>query len=103
MEGGQAMEDDNIISLIYDKKNTDEMFNLKDEELDSWKEKIEQTRKELFDLVNSKLYPKYLNRFTKLMLDLEDAKSEAFFIQTQLYYKEGFKDGAKLSKELNAE
>jgi len=97
------MEDDNIISLIYDKKNTDERFNLKDEELDSWKEKIEQTRKELFDLVNSKLYPKYLNRFTKLMLDLEDAKSEAFFIQTQLYYKEGFKDGAKLSKELNAE
>jgi len=97
------MEDDNIISLIYDKKNTDERFNLKDEELDSWKEKIEQTRKELFDLVNSKLYPKYLNRFTKLMLDLEDAKSEAFFIETQLYYKEGFKDGAKLLKELNAE
>ena len=69
----------------------------------SWKEKIEQTRKELFDLVNSKLHPKYLNRFTKLMLDLDDAKSEAFFIETQLYYKEGFKDGAKLSKELNAE
>ena len=102
MEGGQAMDDDNIISLIYNKKNSEEMFKVKAEELNAWNT-IEQTQKKIFHLVNSKLRPKHQNKFARLMQDLSDAGAEALSVEAQVYYKEGFRDGTKLSAELNAE
>ncbi len=89
------MEQNNIITYLYDKKVEDNLFTLEDVELTRLKEKVTIVDKEISNFIAKRVHPKSRKKLQRLLLEY----SNAIFITTakenELYYKSGTGDGIK--------
>lgn len=96
------MEDENdIITILFEKKQDYDMFNFKSEELTEWETRKRNFSDQLFILIGTKVHPKLRNKLAKLIEDYKEAKNECCAIENKLYYREGLKDGVHFEQTLN--
>lgn len=89
-----------FISILFQNKKDNEEFNIQDDELNEWKEKLERTKQELHKFSSKRIHPKFERRFYQIIFELEEATVAISDIENELYYKAGVKDGAKISKTI---
>lgn len=100
-KGGVSME--NFISVLLKNREENDAFNIEDEELKKWQEKLDKSKQELHNLAYEKLDEKCLARFDHLALEIEEIIRNIFDIRKQLYFEVGIKEGTKISKTLKQE
>lgn len=98
MGGDCIME--NFISVLLKDREENNAFNLEDEELGKWQEKLDRSKQELHDLAYEKLDEKCLARFDHLTLEIEEIFRNIFEIKKQIYFEVGIKEGTKISKTI---
>jgi hypothetical protein len=89
------MEDD-ILSILFEKKEDENMFNFKNEELSKWTDIKRKYSNELFDFISQRVHPKSQKKLIKLIEAYIDANVEYFYCENKLYYKAGFTDGISI-------
>jgi hypothetical protein len=89
------MEDD-IISIIFEKKEDDDMFNFKNEELSKWTDAKRKYSDELFNFISQRVHPKSQKKLIRLMEQYIDAHAEYFYCENKMYYRAGFTDGISI-------
>ena len=92
------MEDD-IISILFEKKRDSDMFDFKSDELTRWENTKRKYSDELFLFIAQRVHPKFQKQLEKLVEKYLEAKNECFYIENKLYYKSGFSDGMNLANE----
>lgn len=95
------MED--AISVLFQNREENDVFDSQDEELQEWQKRFENGRKDLHNLIYEKLDEKYQPRFDHILLELEELQRNIWDIKKKAYYEIGIKDGAKIFKALKEE
>ena len=92
------MEDD-IISILFEKKIDSDMFNFSSEELTRWEKAKRKYSDELFMFIGQRVHPKSQKKIEQLVEKYLEAKNQCFYIENKMYYKSGFVDGMNLIHE----
>ena len=85
-----------IISLIFEKKEDDELFYFNCEEKSKCEDSKNRISKELFDFIEERVHQKSKMKLKILIEKYIDAMIEYCYIENKMYYKEGFKDGISI-------
>ena len=89
------MEKD-IISLIFEKKEDDELIYSNCEEKNKCEDSKKRISEELFDFIEKRVHPKSKMQLKVLIEKYIDAMIEYCYSENKMYYKEGFKDGISI-------
>ena len=92
------MEDD-IISILFEKKIDSDMFNFCSEVLTRWEKAKRKYSDELFMFIGERVHPKSQKKLEQLVEMYVKAKNQCFYIENKMYYKSGFVDGMNLIHE----
>lgn len=96
------MEDD-IITIIYDKKEDDDLFDFQCKELVEL-EKIQRKRsEEMYSFIKQRVHPKSQRKLQDLIEKYFNAYVDASSYENKLYYHSGFCDGISIIKKVLAE
>lgn len=93
---------ENFITVLLKNREENDVFNVEDSELEEWENKLEQTKKELYTLVNDTLDEKKQNRHDHLLIEMEEIEKNIFDLKKQLYFEIGIKEGAKIAEVLKS-
>lgn len=91
---------DNFITILLQNREENNTFNLQDEELEIWENKLEQAKNELGEIVLKHLDEKYQSRASHTMFEIEEIIRNIFEIKKVSYYKAGVIDGANIHQTL---
>ena len=89
------MEKD-IISLLFEKKEEEDMFKFKDDELIKKRDIKKKTKKELLNFISHRVHPKTIEHLESLLEQYCEASSEYFYCEEKAYYKQGILDGLSI-------
>lgn len=86
------MEED-IIDLLFNKKDEECIFNLSDNFLEDLNNRLEISNDKIEHLINKKVNPKLRTHLKMFIRDSDNLKNKYHHRENQLYYKNGFVDG----------
>lgn len=89
------MEQNNIVTFLYDKKVKGDLFTLEDAELTKLQEKVTIVDKEISDFIAKRVHPKSRKKLRRLLLEYNNAIFLTTAKENELYYKYGTGDGVK--------
>lgn len=81
---------DDIISMLFDKKEEDGLFIFENNELDNIRKKCDNN---LYNFIEKKVHPKIRTKLEELIENYIDASVESYESKNKHYYIQGFKDG----------
>ncbi len=90
------MPKDNIIDILFDKKEDDDLFNLSNEILETLDTKIELTDNKINKFIKKRVHPKSRSTLISLLKEKDKKVCASSSIENRLYYKNGLSDGIKL-------
>lgn len=96
------MEDD-IITIIYEKKEDDDLFDFKSKELVELEKTRTNRSKDLYAFIRKRVHPKSQRTLEDLIEKYVNAYVETSFCENKLYYRSGFSDGISIIKKALAE
>ena len=92
--------DKDFIKMMFESKMEKNLFNFNDPELLMAKREKTDCNEKLFDALNTLLASEEQNIIKNLIQDYRDIRSKCYYIENELYYKAGFKDGYCMKKSL---
>lgn len=90
-----------IISLLFEKKEEEEMFNFNSKEITKWSKTKSKASEELFDFIGKKVHPKSRQQLIELVEKYISVTAQYFECQNKMYYTEGIKDGNSLNLKVS--
>ena len=91
------MEDD-ILTILFDKKKNKNLFNLSNKKLEKCKEKQNHASDELLCFISDRVHPNSQKQLDRLIENYVNSKEEYNNIQIKEFYKMGIIDGINLIK-----
>lgn len=87
------MEDDDGFDMLFERKESEGLFDLEDNKLKKAKEDAKEYQSKLTEFINTRLNPDDKKDLENLLEDRDNAYSFCFGIEHRLYYKQGVNDG----------
>ncbi len=89
-------ENDDIFDLLFEKKEEEDKFEMKDEKLLKYRKKVSESSEKLYRYINDKVHPRCREELKKLMENRNNAISDSYYREFQIYYKYGIIDGINI-------
>lgn len=94
------MAEKDIIDMLFEKKEEEDAFEMRDKLLKEHRNNIYKASNELYGFIDAKISNENREELKKLISNRNDALSDAFYREGQLFYRNGIIDGLYL-KSLN--
>lgn len=86
------MANNNIIDLIFESKDTSQLFDLDDEELQELSNKVTKADNDITKFIDTKIHPKCREKMKKLVMQYSIDTGAYYHRENQILYNNGFKD-----------
>lgn len=89
------MEED-VLEMIFEKRGDDDNFKMEDEKLLEHRNRMTITYEQLNTYIKEKVHPNVKEKLQKLLLARNNAISDYYYRENQLFYKNGVADGMNI-------
>lgn len=89
------MENQDIISFLFDKKVEDNIFQMEDNELHRLDDNSIIANKDILEFIDKRVHPKSRKKLKRLLINYDNAKYLSVARENEMYYKYGVSDGIK--------
>lgn len=88
--------ENNIIEVLFDKKEDDDLFNLNDDILFKLDANIETEINKMLKFINRRVHPKFRKQIRQLIRDYEKVLAQYSHRENLLFYQSGISDGIEI-------
>lgn len=89
-------ENDDIFYLLFEKKEEEDKFLMKDEKLLKYRKKVSECSEKLYDYINRRVHPGCREELRRIIENRNNAMSDSYYREYQIYYKYGIIDGMNI-------
>lgn len=90
------MENKDIIDLLFEKKEEENNFNMSDSALKQYRSRVYETSNKLYEYIDMNFSNEVKENLKNLISDRNNAMSDSYYREFQLFYRNGILDGLYL-------